>query len=75
RGSEGQWVVGYRRNIGVSSILDAKLQAIVDGLKTTWNKGAKEGGVTETKLRNPELDGEELKGRNKTGSKNGKYGC
>lgn len=34
RGLEVKWVVGYERNIGVSSVLDAEFQAIVDGLKT-----------------------------------------
>lgn len=38
RGSEGEWVVVYGKNIGVSSVLDAELQAIADGLKTVGNK-------------------------------------
>lgn len=32
-GSEGERVVGYVRNICVSSTLDIELQVIVDGLK------------------------------------------
>ncbi|MBA0701929.1 hypothetical protein Goari_027238 [Gossypium aridum] len=42
RSYQGDWVVGYGRNIGVSSILEAELRAIVDGLETAWEKGVRQ---------------------------------
>lgn len=35
----GDWVFGYGCNIGISSILEAELWIIVDGLETAWGKG------------------------------------
>ncbi|PPR92366.1 hypothetical protein GOBAR_AA28306 [Gossypium barbadense] len=32
---KGDWVFGYGRNIGVRSVLEVELQALVDGLKMT----------------------------------------
>ncbi|KAH1089203.1 hypothetical protein J1N35_016460 [Gossypium stocksii] len=42
RCSQGDWIVGYGHNIGVSSILEVELRAIVDGLETVWEKGVRQ---------------------------------
>ncbi|KAJ8762927.1 hypothetical protein K2173_023056 [Erythroxylum novogranatense] len=37
RSSEGSWLAGYNRLVGFSSIRQAELWAILDGLSTAWN--------------------------------------
>uniref|UniRef100_A0A199UBV5 Uncharacterized protein n=1 Tax=Manihot esculenta TaxID=3983 RepID=A0A199UBV5_MANES len=37
RNSEGAWLAGYNRLVGVSSIYNAELWAIFDGLTLAWN--------------------------------------
>ncbi|KAK5813453.1 hypothetical protein PVK06_028903 [Gossypium arboreum] len=39
RCSNGNWVLGYGWNMGVHLILDAKLQAIIDGMNMAWDIG------------------------------------
>ncbi|KAK5786825.1 hypothetical protein PVK06_041471 [Gossypium arboreum] len=39
RGPKGDWIFGYGLNLRVSSILDAKLQVILDGVRIAWDKG------------------------------------
>lgn len=41
RGPKGDWVLCYGRNLGISSVLEAELQAISDGFKTSWDKGVR----------------------------------
>ncbi|KAK5770546.1 hypothetical protein PVK06_046697 [Gossypium arboreum] len=38
RGHKGDWVVDYGCNLGVSLVLEAELQAILDGVKIAWDK-------------------------------------
>ncbi|MBA0876553.1 hypothetical protein Goshw_026746, partial [Gossypium schwendimanii] len=35
--SNGNWVLGYDRNMGVHLVLDAELQAIIDGMNMAWD--------------------------------------
>ena len=39
RGSSGEWVVGFSINLGVCSIEEAELWAIVHGLRVAWRIG------------------------------------
>ncbi|MBA0795307.1 hypothetical protein Gohar_006179 [Gossypium harknessii] len=38
----GKWITGYSRNIGIFSVFDAKLRAIMDCLDITWRRGIKQ---------------------------------
>ncbi|KAE8696037.1 hypothetical protein F3Y22_tig00110677pilonHSYRG00012 [Hibiscus syriacus] len=42
RDSNGQWVIGFHRNIGRCSIFHAELWALLDGLTLAWDQGMRD---------------------------------
>ncbi|PPE00680.1 hypothetical protein GOBAR_DD02298 [Gossypium barbadense] len=50
RGPSGNWVFGYGKNIGTTSVLEAELQAIVDGIRMAWVKWVRRKGVLELEM-------------------------